>query len=465
MKFTPAALGAVTFLFLTVGCTSTQAPLARAVPEVSGPGRFPASVAESSFEFQALSETSLDCVKVLPNAFDSFDIRKQMIRAAQSEIVFSYYELRMESKPLQLLALLRDAAERGVKVRVLLDAMSSKLSGAAIKHLRDRGVEVRKFNPVSLRGPRMDRRMHDKYAVVDGKLLMVGGRNLTDAYFISNIEAKNSFSDIDAVFVGTSAREALEHFNGRWDTHWVESPKLTPLLDRDADLFSLRLDAARLESDPTAKLTLNMAQLEKQICETVSFQASAPDFSQQERNLEALYEKEISGATTSVEIVNPYIILTSPLKKAIRAALKRGVKVRIVTNSMRSNDVFLAHAAYLNLRPKFIRWGAEVFEFIHSQTIHSKVAVFDRKRVIIGSFNLDPRSAKINSENLVITEDPRAVLPVAMFFDETVALSSKIGKNGKPDGFESRQPGIRFKRRMLNTIFRFSIAPLFRSLL
>ncbi len=454
MRFLQHITAVIFIAVLGTSCTTARAPSAR----------FPASVTASSFEAHALAETSFDCVKVLSDPSDSFEMRKQMIRAAQSEIILSYYQLRPDQKPLQLLALLRDAADRGVKVRILLDDFTTKFSKASIQHLRDRGVDIRIFNPVRIKKPRQfDRRMHDKYTVVDGKFLIVGGRNLTNSYFINNIETKNSFYDIDAAFIGTAASEAQSHFNERWLTKWVDTDKPKSSLEKDAEVFSLRLDAERLAMTNESDTKLDLAAIEAQVCESIAFHASHPDLSQRERNLETLYVDEITNAKVSVEIVNPYIILTSRLKRAVKEAVRRGVKVRIVTNSLGSNDIFLAHSAYLNLRPKFIRWGVEVYEFIHAQTIHSKVAVFDRKRVIIGSFNLDPRSSKINTENLVISDDPRAVDPVALFFDETMGLSARIAKDGKPDGFDRRHPGTRFKKRLLNVLFRFSIAPLFRS--
>ncbi len=423
---------------------------------------------EPSFEEAALSENPTDCVKVLADPTEAFEMRKTMIRLAKDELLLSYYALVRDIKPMYLIALMQEAAEqRHVKVRLILDDYDSRVPKEMMKYLKLHGVQIRLFNPI--KGANLkyyDRRMHDKYIVADRDLLLVGGRNLADHYFNPDLGAKGSFYDLDSLFVGPVAGDAARYFDERWSSPWVEDATIpTDVSDRDYEDFSALIAKDYQEMKSLGELSVPPTRdgLKVRACTEVSFHANNPTERGRDRTLEKLYANEIRNAQSTIEIQNPYIVLTPPLKRALKDALQRGVKVRLVTNSLRSNDMILAQSAYLNLRPKLLRWGAEIYEFTHAQTIHSKIAIFDEKRVVVGSFNLDPRSAKHNSEDFIITEDPNAVGPVRAFLEQTTALSAKLDANGMPEGYDERHPGTTFGKRLLNVLFRFTLAPLFRS--
>lgn len=419
-----------------------------------------------SFEFAALADDSPACVKILGNPTEAFEIRKQLIRTAKSELLVSYYALVRDIKPMYIIALLQEAAERGVKIRMILDDYNSNLPKEMLRYLKEHGVATKYYNPMKLANlRRIDRRMHDKYIVVDRSLVLVGGRNLKDGYFNPDLGAKKTFYDLDALFLGDPATQAAEYFDRRWtDSPWVEDTTLPKVNDVDYIDLTNTVANAYAEMKAGGELSARKTVEDYAIvaCAKADFVANDPITRARDRSVESAYIREIDHSTISVEIQNPYILPTREMKQAIKRALKRGVRVTMITNSLKSIDIGLTQSAYLNLRPRLLKWGVQIYEFIHTQTLHSKIAIFDGRRVVVGSFNLDPRSAKLNSEDFVVTDDPLAVGPVRAYFDQTTGLSTKIGLNGKPEGYDERHPGTTFGQRLLNVIFRFTIAPILR---
>lgn len=433
----------------------------------AGPFAVQARAEAPSFELAAMADESPACVKIIGDATEAFEIRKQLIRTAKSELLVSYYALVREIKPMYIVALLQEAAERGVKIRMILDDYNSNLPNEMLRYLKEHGVVTKYYNPMKLRNlGRIDRRMHDKYIVVDRKLVLVGGRNLKDGYFNPDLGAKKTFYDLDALFLGSPATQAAEYFERRWtESPWVEDTTLPKVNEVDYRDLTNTISSAYAEMREAGELSVRKAVADYAIvaCAKADFVATDPITRGRDRSVEAAFIREIDAAKVSVEIQNPYVLPTKEMKQAIKRALKRGVRVTIITNSLKSIDIGLTQSAYLNLRPRLLKWGAEIYEFIHSQTLHSKIAIFDGRRVVVGSFNLDPRSAKLNSEDFVVTDDPLAVGPVRAYFNQTTGLSTKIGRNGKPEGYDERHPGTSFGQRLLNVLFRFSIAPLLRS--
>ncbi len=410
---------------------------------------------------------SPSCIRVLADVNEDLEVRKKLIRMAKSEILISYYyAIARDEKSLYFLALLKEAVARGVKVKIILDDLETKVSADAREFLKDSGIELRFYNELNLKHlPRFDRRMHDKFAITDRQFLMVGGRNISDRYFNSDIEAKHTFYDIDELFYGKVAEDAGVYFDQRWDSSWVNVKTRVIPERKDYEDFKNKVAAAYAEMNTSGELStiVTSAEMKIQACEVSKFYANDPQTKRRDRSLENIYIDEIKSAQVSIDLQNPYGIFTSRFKRAIKDALKRGVQVRVITNSLESNDLLLAQSAYLNLRPRLMRWGTRVFEFLHRQTLHSKIAIFDQKKIIVGSFNLDPRSARLNSLNIVVTDDPSAVNPIRAYFAATLDLASEIGSDGIPEGADERHPGTTFGRRLVNSIYRYTIAPLLRS--
>ncbi len=346
---------------------------------------------------------------------------------------------------------------------MLLDDYNSKLPVEMLAFLNNSDIEIRFYNMLNLSNIfRIDRRMHDKYIVVDREHLLVGGRNLKDSYFKLKAKETQTFYDLDILLRGEAAIEAADYFEERWNSHLAQVKKFSRFdedkyIELEEKIFRTYEE---IEAVDGISIQKNAAELEE--CLDTSFYAFDPNHQIKTESIEDIYVQEINAAQSSIDIQNAYVIFTKPIKKAIQAAASRGVKIRFITNSLKSSDVTLSYSAFRNLRPKLIKWGVEVFEFNELDTLHSKVAVFDNKRFIVGSFNLDPRSARLNSETIILSGDEDHTALISHFFESTLEFSIKIGKNGKPEGAERYNPGASFGKRLLNSVLRFTLAPILR---
>lgn len=397
-------------------------------------------------------------------------LRLRMIDAAQEEIILSYFSTTEESDPAQILAALKIAAERGVKVRFMVDYLSDRLSANMLKYLGEIGIEMRYFNAPTLRNIfRFDRRMHDKLLIVDRHYLLVGGRNLDERYFEPDLNVSGTFYDYDEMYTGTVAREAAQYFDERWKSSWTTRANMRRN-ERRTRRPDNREEYILLEAGTEAAYNLRkseardkpLEQLVIKPCTKVAFVANHPHKRKRNRPVEEAFIAEIDRAQKTIDLQNAYILFTRPVKRSLRNALDRGVQVRIVSNSLQSFDIPTFYGSYLNLRPRLLRWGIEIHEFRKAQTMHSKVAIMDSATTIVGSFNLDPRSAKRNSETIVIAYDTAAAHSLTNYFQTSLDSSWTILPNGMPEGETKRHPNSSFFKRLKITLWRFTIGPLIR---
>lgn len=408
---------------------------------------------------------SLDgpCLRIFDNPDEAFDIRRQVIINAKEEIVMSYYALANEVRPMNILRLLKEAVDRGVKVRLLLDDYNSKLPTEMRAFLKNNHIETRFYNVLKIKNiGRIDRRMHDKYVVIDRKYLLVGGRNLKDGYFKLKVKEEQTFYDLDVLLTGQPAIEAADYFEERWVSPLAEERVIKKINEDKYTDLEEKIFRTYDEIEALDGMSLSDEKAALSECQDTSFYAYDPNDKLDNESIQDIYIREIENAQTSIDIQNAYVILTKPMQKAIRAAAERGVRVRIVTNSLKTADVTMSYSAFRNLRPKLMKWGVEIYEFTQNDTLHTKLAIFDNKRFIVGSFNLDPRSANINSETIILSGDKQHAELIQEFYDETLELSARINEKGRHEGTNKRHPGTTFGKRLLNSILRFTLVPILR---
>lgn len=381
-------------------------------------------------------------VEMLVGAHDALAARLDLIDHATRSIDLQYY-LYHDDRSGRLLAdaLLR-AADRGVRVRVLLDDIHSgdeKIMRALDEHP---GIEVRRYNPFRLRNLRMletvlafgrvDRRMHNKQLTVDAASSIVGGRNIGDEYFGGSEDV--AFADIDVLVSGAAVPELERVFDAYWNS--ARSKKLRVLLPDSAlhHLADLRTElAVFLGSEGMAlrAAVLDTAYMRnrregifpQQEC-PVAVVADSPEKSESTRRSPVARElaQLLRQADGNVLLVSAYFVPGDSGTEALVAALDHHVPVQVVTNSLASTDVPAVHAGYIRYREDLLRAGAEMWEmkpvlppknrwrfgFRHGSraSLHTKTYVFDDRWIFVGSFNLDPRSAVLNTEMGVLMDCP-----------------------------------------------------------
>jgi len=350
------------------------------------------------------------------------------------------------------------AAERGVRVRVLLDDMNLTGRDAIIAALDAHpNIEIRLFNPFANRRhraldfltdlTRVNHRMHNKLMVMDNALALVGGRNVGAHYFEAHTES--NFRDLDIVSIGPVVRQISQVFDRFWNGDWsvpmvalVERPfdakdheeavaAIRQQIAQDRYPFPLNVDAGQLLGELT-KVLGNVIWARGGI--VWDDPASIYESDGTGVMNEALHQR-FSRLTEELLIESAYFVARPRGIEAARDLRRRGVKVRVLTNSLAANDVLAAHGGYSKCRKALLDAGVDLYELRpdpgpiektaargkSKAALHTKAIVFDRKDVFIGSYNLDPRSAGLNTEAGLYVESPELARQVIEYMDAGVS--------------------------------------------
>jgi phosphatidylserine/phosphatidylglycerophosphate/cardiolipin synthase-like enzyme len=405
---------------------------------------------------------SADLVRILHDNCDAVQARVDLIQQARAEINVSYYIVGDDEVPLAFLALLRDAARRGLAVRLIVDGHSNnnQMPRALEAHLIREGVEIREFHPKTS-GERMwaKHRSHDKLLIVDNEHLITGGRNLKNEYF--GLDCRN-YVDRDVYLRGCKAAEARSYFMSRWSSEDVVPARLCGPMDqkipekqRHCDLN----DACDEDAIRRAGLLLDEAPRRAVECNIVQLNTGR-DWSAGARQVESIcflhdypcIDKELSGigrdmiellstAQCSLVLETPYLALSREMKRLLTGLSRQGVHVTILTNSFETNDQRPAQGLYENDKRQFLRAGIELWELRGCDHLHAKAAVIDGCVAVIGSYNFDELSQKKNSEVALAIYDAQTAAELFASFCVHLQRAYQIGRNLRPLGYDTKYPG------------------------
>lgn len=406
-----------------------------------------------------------DRVRILGTDREAAEARVEMVLAAREEILASVFIFGDDPFTLTSLGLLRDAARRGVRVQLLADAQWNRIPRAVQAHLKAEGIEIREYHPFRLDRPLwLSRRMHDKLAVADGRVLLAGGRNLQSPYFGFGRQIRTrNYVDCDLQVEGDAAAEARRYFLDLWSSREVRPSRgrATPeeigaasrLLDRYKPWLDARIEAARNDPDrpPAAFVEAGPVRF---LHDPVTSREGPRKVGRQLRDL-------LDSARESVIVESPYLVPTRALRKGLQRALGRGVRVRILTNSLDATDNLWPQAGYAGQKAGLVRSGVELWEYQGPECLHSKAAVIDGETVVVGSYNLDPRSERLNRELALAVRSRPLAEEMRRRMDGHLERAKRIDARGFPEGAAEPYPGVaRGKVRRLR-LLRL-LAPLIR---
>lgn len=398
-----------------------------------------------------------DSIRLLSDNSEAFQARVDLIHQAQSQVDVAYFEISDDDMALAFLALLRDAARRGVRVRLLVDGMFNAIPPCVQDYLVRQGVEIREFHPVKLRKPlTINRRMHDKLLIVDACHLIVGSRNIDHRHF--GLGCVN-YVDRDAYLRGHAARQAHLYFQCLWSSaeqrttrtrERCQQPNCSPMrslsMQLDACHISpgVALDQALLQITAGGFILLDSAQewsTGQREPRCVQF---LNDCVGRKRNPCAITSKIhelFAQAQDSIIIESPYLVASRELNCTLARAQARGVQVVILTNSLASTDQVITYAGYSYQKRRWLRQGAELWEYIGPHHLHAKTAVIDCCISIIGSHNLDPRSERLDTQSAVVVRDCGVAEDLLDSMAEHFSHARQVGPGCQPVGAKKRNPG------------------------
>jgi len=367
-----------------------------------------------------------ESLRLLHGEVEAFTKRMELIEGAISSVDLVYYEISDDDTSGQLMAALIRAVERGVAVRVMADGHvgSNVLPKALMQYLIEHGVSVRE-RPADVRYKvELGRqRLHDKLFIVDRTHLVTGGRNLEQEYF--GIGCRK-YIDCDVYADGSAACMAAVYFDQRWcdpktgqpDLHREEVPRVAsrqkhpewncmPRCDAMQQVKSW-LTAVSAAPIPAADLrngSLGFGTLEVASC-NIRF---LHDFVGRAKNANGAIAPELlrllQQARSSIDIETPYFVVSHDLKSILLNAAHRGVRIRVLTNSLESTDQIAAHAGFANQRRWMLRAGMELHELQGRNILHAKSLVVDGCIAMVGSYNFDLLSERRNSEVALLVSD------------------------------------------------------------
>jgi cardiolipin synthase C len=400
--------------------------------------------------FLLASPALADRVRILATDRQAAEARVEVALAAREEILASAFIFGDDPFTLTSLGLLRDAARRGVRVQLIVDAQWNRIPRAVQAHLKAEGIEIREYHPFRLDRPLwLVRRMHDKLAVIDGRVLLAGGRNIQSTYFGFGHQIRSSnYVDCDLQVEGDAAAEARRYFLALWSSHAVRpvQPRATTgeiaeaasLLDHYKTWLDARIEEAR--NDPgRPPAVLAEAGPVRFLHDPVGHKDPARKVGSELRDLLRL-------ARESAVIESPYLVPSSAFRKALDEALGRGVHVRILTNSLGATDNLWPQAGYVGQKKGLVQSGVELWEYQGPECLHAKAAVIDGETVIVGSYNLDPRSQNLNTELALVVRDHTLAAEMRTLMDSHLGKSARIDARGYPEGATEPYPGVPRKK-------------------
>lgn len=435
---------------------------------------------------------------LIADNYDAFAARVLTARSAAKSLDLMYYLWLDDVTGRLLVQEVVKAAERGVRVRMLLDDINPRASDAAYLALDNHpNIELKLFNPSRARNGSifrgiefvarmlaMTRRMHTKAWIADDATAIVGGRNIGDAYFGA---AKTNFRDLDLLLLGPAVTQTAAIFEAFW-----RSEAAKPVRALNA-LRDVEVEALPAVSDIGSSL-LERIDGRDSIAEFVSASGdmhwtshvrviSDPPEKVRGRRRRSWLTRElmplIRSSREALEIVSPYFIPGRTGTRALSELVRSGVDVSVLTNSLAATDVAAAHGGYAKYRRRLLKAGVKLFELQpYSQqpaisvlgskgaSLHTKSFTVDNRVGFVGSLNFDPRSISLNAEMGVLFKEPALVAHLRQWAAQEkspetsyrVFLEGKhIRWEGAPEGeFKTfpREPEAGFMRRILTSIIR-----------
>lgn len=471
-----ALLAGLCLLLVLGGCTSVSPHAPRPISQTFVPhGGSPLQAWSASLAL-AREESAF---RLITTGRDALAARLALIDQAAGSIDMQYYMVRDDSSTQLLIHHLLQAADRGVRVRLLVDDIYGLKRDLVLGTLSAHPhIEIRVFNPFLARGglnplrvleffqkSSLNKRMHNKLLVADNAALIVGGRNLGNEYFES--EAETAFTDVDVLVLGPVVHQASLSFDEYWN-HRLATPVRAFRREQPSaeHLESMRMRLLRL----LTQLRRNQypahfsdSELAKGISyHSLTFRRGRGRmlYDRPEKILSestALFEgvhiaaelyPAIARTQQEILLVSPYFVPGPRLRALLESLVVSGVRVRVLTNSLAATDVAYVHGGYSRWRESLIRAGVEVYEMrpLHRKplpslrliggsqsSLHAKALVMDSGQVFIGSMNLDQRSIYLNTETGILIDSPALAADLRASFERMMLpdMSYQVYANGE----------------------------------
>ncbi|APA71506.1 hypothetical protein YQ44_17420 [Janthinobacterium sp. 1_2014MBL_MicDiv] len=410
----------------------------------------------------------------LADGRDAFAARALLAAAAQRSLDVQYYIWHKDITGTLLFDALRQAAERGVRVRLLLDDNNTAGLDQTLTMLgKQQNIEIRLFNPFVPRSPRalafvtdfsrVNRRMHNKSFTADNQATIVGGRNVGDEYF--GAAGDVLFADLDVLAVGPVVDDVSREFDRYWNSASAYPAQLLLTRPVEGDAATIAAEADRIDDTQAAEeyvQALRTSPFVRQMMErTLPFEwaqtrmvsddpAKVLDKARPGTGVAENLQNLLGVPEKEVDLISPYFVPGKSGTQAFADLAKQGVGVRILTNALEATDVAAVHAGYAKWRKPLLEAGVLLYESRRSweqgdareqpgrfgssaSSLHAKTFAVDDRRIFVGSFNFDPRSIELNTEMGLVIDSPALARQLGQAMRTTIpqrAYQVMLGADG-----------------------------------
>ncbi len=444
-------------------------------------------------------------VYILEHGIEAMLSRAWLTESAETTIDVQYFIFSTDNIGLIAIDHLVRAAERGIKVRILVDDIMIEASGSELTTIAAHpNISIKIYNPVANIGKnifdkvvslttnfhQLNQRMHNKTFIVDGKVAITGGRNVADEYF--GYDHTYNFRDRDVLLIGGITKQVQTSFEQFWQNDLSVDvldvlkeklpegyvPNFEPLHQYACNPTNFVASVRSKIRDMPQAITSIQQQQQLQWLDNVEYISDVPGKNTANKFLAGgglSTDKLVTllqSAKNSVLIQTPYLITTKATRKILKAAVDKGVNISILTNSLASNDNLEAFSGYQRDRAALLNTGVKIFEFkpdakirqkvmsevMQKQLIqapifglHAKSMVIDDHTAVVGTYNIDPRSANLNTENFVIIPSSKIALEIKQGMIEEMKPENAwpVTLDWNPDGEVDLTKRLKVKIRRL----------------
>ncbi len=411
---------------------------------------------------------------IIPDGVDAMALRIATAERSERTLDVMYYLINADKAGYLIIQELLEAAERGVRVRLLLDDVLTKGYDRGMLALDAHpNIQIRIFNPFARRSARalnflgdfgrLNKRMHNKAFIADNETAIIGGRNIGNEYFVA--DEKVNFGDLDALAIGPVVQEISAMFDLYWN-HRLAMPVPAvskPPEDPFQEIAALRsrianalvdVDTSRYEQ--IVKELMNRTWLVPEDFHWVPYEfifdspnkATKMGVDESQTMIPAMRDVILSGERELL-VISPYFVPTDKTIAGFAKVREQGMEVIIVTNGLASNNHLVVHSGYAPKRKPLLELGVRILEVRPDKsvagvektgmarsggTLHAKAFIVDREYFFLGTFNWDPRSAHLNTEMGIILHDPALATAIAESIDASIptrAYEVKLDERGK----------------------------------
>jgi len=409
---------------------------------------------------------------VLYDPLEALAARIHLIDKAEKTLDLQYYIWDNDRIGSLALYSIIKAADRGVKVRLLMDDNNAKkMEGIYLALDQHQNIDVKLYNPYRFRHyramdmvldlKRINRRMHNKSFIADNQISLIGGRNMSNQYY--NVSDNYQFSDVDVMLVGSASDEIIHSFDEYWNDEYAFPVKQIV----NSRHYVLRFESLKQQlnnyyQEITVQNYLDLAtrshNVEKWLNNSIQFDwvkaevvhdspSKIKSKAKKEQYLNFQLINHLENPEHSVDIVSAYFVPEKKGEKMLSDLAQSNIQVRVLTNSFKANDVAVVHAFYAKYRKDLLKNKVELYEFLSApeaenlnanteeiaektkvslkglsrSSLHAKLMAIDQKQVFIGSFNFDPRSAYLNTEIGVLLNSPNLAKAIHQTMDENLS--------------------------------------------